>query len=569
MGTEQERAARIEKGEEAIAAELEEKKDIEERIESLELTMQVLDDVDEGRGEALMNVRRKLKALQERLQGVNFVIDSTRKTVSGNTPMKKKRRHAVVVMRDVEETKGKDGQELLSGEENSDGAGDAAVAAADGGGDGGDMSERDGGDDEDRSSTMSSRMGSADAGKTISSRDMSITGRLSTGLGAALGSQSISRQDRSPQALPPLKVILPPTHVVHSKSGLLQFHRSEAPYFTHKTITATLKSYTSGEHIIIAILEPSEDLESSQDDPVIIKLSGFTGLRTRDADFIPVLGGGGRLCLNGGGVWRQTPGELKVQLAHGMVLTADAQHTFRFVLHVDPKTQHKPVCPTVAISGAYDVPAVSMVGEVLGFTPSAASRHKTAKHAASLQNPDLFDQTPMEQQDLRTKAGSTQEGAQVMVQDEQDDVDAEGGRAASADATTSDFQDWGCDLETGHFGKQLYHSDKGLFNVWRPRHAKVYVCTAFHDMKVEREELDQRIMPRLVQLGQTQLMTLTIVDMRLGSKADDRREGTIKLCLDEADRCHYFACFLGEVSSVFVSLSGTLRGWFPTSKTQN
>ena len=70
MGTEQERAARIEKGEEAIAAELEEKKDIEERIESLELTMQVLDDVDEGRGEALMNVRRKLKALQERLQGV-------------------------------------------------------------------------------------------------------------------------------------------------------------------------------------------------------------------------------------------------------------------------------------------------------------------------------------------------------------------------------------------------------------------------------------------------------------------------------------------------------------------
>lgn len=52
----------------------------------------------------------------------------------------------------------------------------------------------------------------------------------------------------------------------------------------------------------------------------------------------------------------QTPN--LAQLAHGTVLSADAQHTFRFVLHVDPKTQRKPVCPTVAISGAYEVPAV-------------------------------------------------------------------------------------------------------------------------------------------------------------------------------------------------------------------
>lgn len=67
-----------------------------------------------------------------------------------------------------------------------------------------------------------------------------------------------------PLPLPPVKIILPPTCNKQSKSGVIDFHRSEAPYFKRKTITATPKSYVTGEHIIIAILQPSEDLYSTQ-----------------------------------------------------------------------------------------------------------------------------------------------------------------------------------------------------------------------------------------------------------------------------------------------------------------
>lgn len=89
---------------------------------------------------------------------------------------------------------------------------------------------------------------------------------------------------------------------------------------------------------------PSNPERLPQDDPIIIRISGLTGLKDRDADFVPVLSSGGRLCLNGGGVWRQGPGELRMQVVHGLKFPAEEQSTFRFVVHVDPTVTAR-LCP--------------------------------------------------------------------------------------------------------------------------------------------------------------------------------------------------------------------------------
>lgn len=124
--------------------------------------------------------------------------------------------------------------------------------------------------------------------------------------------------------------------------------------------------------------------------------------------------------------------------------------------------------------------------------------------------------------------------------------DEGGHQAVSFGNITSDFVDWGCDLETGGFGKQLYRSDKGLFNDWRPRLAKIYVCAQIRDMALERQILMDRVIPKLRQQCRNHLMSLTVVDIRMGVTRKDYNERTLKLALEEGDRCHYFACFLGE-----------------------
>jgi nephrocystin-3 len=77
---------------------------------------------------------------------------------------------------------------------------------------------------------------------------------------------------------------------------------------------------------------------------------------------------------------------------------------------------------------------------------------------------------------------------------------------------------------------------------------RIFVCSTFHDMQEEREELVKKVYPQIRQLGLDRGVWVTLIDLRWGITAEQAEAGrVIPICLHEVERCRpYFVCVLGE-----------------------
>jgi len=77
---------------------------------------------------------------------------------------------------------------------------------------------------------------------------------------------------------------------------------------------------------------------------------------------------------------------------------------------------------------------------------------------------------------------------------------------------------------------------------------RVFISSTFRDLQEEREHLVKRIFPEIRALCGQRGVTFTEVDLRWGiTQEEAEREGIIRICLDEIDRCRpYFIGILGE-----------------------
>lgn len=77
---------------------------------------------------------------------------------------------------------------------------------------------------------------------------------------------------------------------------------------------------------------------------------------------------------------------------------------------------------------------------------------------------------------------------------------------------------------------------------------RVFISSTFRDLQEEREHLVKKIFPEIRALCRERGVTFTEVDLRWGiTEEEAEREGIIRICLDEIDRCRpYFIGILGE-----------------------
>src|SRR5436853_7700630 len=77
---------------------------------------------------------------------------------------------------------------------------------------------------------------------------------------------------------------------------------------------------------------------------------------------------------------------------------------------------------------------------------------------------------------------------------------------------------------------------------------RVFISSTFRDLQEEREHLVKKIFPEIRALCRERGVTFTEVDLRWCiTEEEGEREGIIRICLDEIDRCRpYFIGILGE-----------------------
>lgn len=77
---------------------------------------------------------------------------------------------------------------------------------------------------------------------------------------------------------------------------------------------------------------------------------------------------------------------------------------------------------------------------------------------------------------------------------------------------------------------------------------RVFISSTFRDLQGEREHLVKKIFPEIRALCRERGVTFTDIDLRWGiTEEEAKREGIIRICLDEIDRCRpYFIGILGE-----------------------
>lgn len=94
--------------------------------------------------------------------------------------------------------------------------------------------------------------------------------------------------------------------------------------------------------------------------------------------------------------------------------------------------------------------------------------------------------------------------------------------------------------------------DKPLGN----RSIRIFISSTFHDMIDDRDELMTQVWPRLRLMCRERQVELIEVDLRWGiSEEQSIRKETLKLCLDEIDKCRPF----------FIGILGERLGWVPSS----
>ncbi len=83
---------------------------------------------------------------------------------------------------------------------------------------------------------------------------------------------------------------------------------------------------------------------------------------------------------------------------------------------------------------------------------------------------------------------------------------------------------------------------------------RVFISSTFRDLQQEREHLVKKVFPELRALCRARGVTFTEVDLRWGiTEEEAEREGIIRICLDEVDRCRPY----------FIGILGHRYGWRP------
>ena len=90
-----------------------------------------------------------------------------------------------------------------------------------------------------------------------------------------------------------------------------------------------------------------------------------------------------------------------------------------------------------------------------------------------------------------------------------------------------------------------------------PNELRIFISSTFRDLQEEREHLVKKIFPEIRALCRERGVTFTEVDLRWGiTEEEAEREGVIRICLDEIDRCRPF----------FIGILGERYGWTPSSE---
>ncbi len=76
---------------------------------------------------------------------------------------------------------------------------------------------------------------------------------------------------------------------------------------------------------------------------------------------------------------------------------------------------------------------------------------------------------------------------------------------------------------------------------------RVFISSTFIDLQPEREQLIKKVFPRVRALCRERGVEFTEIDLRWGITQEESRSGkTIRICLEEIDRCPYFIGILGS-----------------------
>jgi tetratricopeptide (TPR) repeat protein len=85
---------------------------------------------------------------------------------------------------------------------------------------------------------------------------------------------------------------------------------------------------------------------------------------------------------------------------------------------------------------------------------------------------------------------------------------------------------------------------------------RVFISSTFRDLQEEREHLVKKIFPEIRSLCRERGVTFTEIDLRWGiTEEEAEREGIIRICLEEIDRCRPY----------FIGILGERYGWTPPS----
>lgn len=88
-----------------------------------------------------------------------------------------------------------------------------------------------------------------------------------------------------------------------------------------------------------------------------------------------------------------------------------------------------------------------------------------------------------------------------------------------------------------------------------PNELRVFISSTFRDLQDEREHLVKKIFPEIRAICRERGVTFTEIDLRWGiTEEEAEREGIIRICLNEIDRCRPY----------FIGILGERYGWTPT-----
>ena len=357
--------------------------------------------------------------------------------------------------------------------------------------------------------------------------------QVNSNVSGEMASMNEKAESYVPHLAPGMKIILKQgTSEPRSISSQIDFVVRRPPFLITKTITATPKSHSTGEFIIVVTIMLNEPVQSHRGDKITIDIKGFKNIPTDDCD-LPIFGVGSRLCVNGGAKWNRSNGCISMDIVENAVVPSEIPAVFRFSLSVDTEIGHPPITPTISMynrSRSFDTGEYTMEGEILHYLPSTSKRLKTVslvRKQQSLTNFSLNENNFS----LGKKVYSS---AKISL-------------AGNGLHQTINFVDWGCNLGSGEIKQQEYCLDYGFVNPWRPNTIKVFLSTSAGNTQKERAHLYAKVFPSIRQLCETARMVLIVVDLRDGETSGEFKEKwALKTLLDEAKDCHYFISLIGE-----------------------